>query len=211
MPKSQRRSWRRRDCERQPGRGSPGVAQDSQWQQHCGWSVVCAVCGAQENIQFVASFLFRLLSSCSACLLWLSSSCSPCLALGLAYVKEQLRRLLLPFVPCQFNWFVFYAKEDYTSSWRRLQLNLCGRPESRPVLSTPRAVPRGLSGCTCPVTLRLFDFCAPRCRSIHLPPAAQVNCLIRLCSSYSFVVWRCRRLSSVAKRYWAEAVRQLLR
>lgn len=120
VPKSQRRSWRRRGCERQPGRGSPGVAQDSQWQQHCGWSVVCAVCGAQENIQFVASFLFRLLSSCSACLLWLPSSCSPCLPLVLAYVKEQLRRLLLPFVPCQFNWFVFYAKEDYTSSWRRL-------------------------------------------------------------------------------------------
>lgn len=125
------------------------------------------------------------LPACLPALLAFLLLCLPAvLSLVLAYVKEQLRRLLLLFVPCQFNWFVFYAKEDYTSSWRRLQLNLCGRPASRPVLSTPAPVlcPEGWVAARAPWLCDFSTFVLPKCRSIHLPPAAQVSCLIRLCS-----------------------------
>lgn len=92
-------------------------------------------------------------------------------------------------------------------------MNLCGRQAT---LRLPHcALPGGLSGCTCPLTLLTFRLFLPRCRSIqsifHLPPAAQVSKAAfgqqsELCSS--FIALRCRRLSSVAKRNWPEAVGQ---
>lgn len=83
----------------------------AQWQQHDGRSIFVSVdVGWKITGKYSIRRILPVPSACGFS------------GLGQMSKLEQLR-----LVWSQFNWFVFYANEDYTlSAWRRLPLILCG-------------------------------------------------------------------------------------